>query len=236
MTLSLLFRAGTDEESDIVTQFRGIDTNSEWNYERQREFNLEGHAISTHYLLCLPDVATTDTAKVVVTCVSSRTARDLIQQASNVVLVEVALNFEAYWQLEKRARKQMRLDALHTGLLRVARAKGWPVDPFEQAYQQVLAEKIDLHRYWKAPKWNDRRTMKGQILYHFDIDRIEIFAVAWSKDGAEVGKKLLASTDAPFYDFLYDSRGKYGWVDEKTFRLTSRGGESVWDEVFANDS
>lgn len=234
-SFELLVVQRTFREAKLMAKFRDVDTNSEWNYARRRDFNLEGHAISTHYLLCLPEVTDSDTAKVVVTCVGSRAALDSIQRAGDVVLVEEPFEYQAYWQLEKQARKKMRLDVLHQGLRRVARAKGWPITNFELAYSQVIAEKIDLHRFWKAPKWNRTRTMRGQVAYHYDIDRIEIFAIAWRKDGTEVGKKLLATTDVPFYDFLHESRGEYGWLDDQTFRLTSRDGKSVWDAVFATD-
>ncbi len=126
----------------------------------------------------------------------------------------------------------MLLDHLHGGLLEIAEELNWPKEPFENAYQAVLADNILYSEFWKTPKWNRTRTLRGQVHFCFDIDRLEFNAVAFDKTGAEVARKHLVTFPRAIDSDHYDTLIKYGWKDDHTFFLEGRPAWHHWEVTF----
>ncbi len=194
-----------------------------------RELNKDSWCISSHYLSKFRGFETGKIGKAYVALVAEIPKRiGKYDPAGGLYRVYRTFDFESYLTLAPQAKKVTLLKELHAGLLEIAEKSGWPSEPFEEAYQAVLADNLLYREFWKKPKWNKSRSMRGQVHFCFDIDRLDFHAVAFDKAGEEIARRLLVSFPRAIDMDHYDTLDKYGWLDNNTFYLESKQGWMRW--------
>ncbi len=191
--------------------------------------NKDGWCISSHYLSKLAPVDTGEICKACVNLVSEiPPSIGKFDPMLDVYCVNRTFDFKWYLALDPQAKKEALMQELHAGLLEIAEKLGWPSEPFDEAYQAVLADNLLYSEFWKKPKWNKSRSMRGQVHFCFDIDRLDFHAVAFDKAGEEIARRLLVSFPRAIDSYHYDTLDKYGWLDNNTFYLESKRGWMRW--------
>lgn len=194
------------------------------------EVNKDSWCVSCHYLSKLPRFDAGNIAKVFVELVSKDVPYyKQVGPALGVYWIQREFDFGAYIQQNNRSRKEVLLEALHAGILEVANELHWEISPFEDAYRAIIADGFLYHGYWKSPKWNRSRSVRGQVYFCFDIDCLSLYGVALDKCGVEIKREILTefprAIDSDFYDALH----KYGWVNDSTFYLQGKPFWHRWE-------
>lgn len=191
--------------------------------EARKQFRWQVRCVCDLYTRCFSGLKSVRGWKVLVECVSKPKRLGPLDQLG-VLCQEMPFNDEKFRALDSGGRKAMALDVLHAGVLQVARAEGWPIEPFEAARAGVL----DLHFInewiWPRPVASPGRQWRGYLLCSHDSDAFRAWLVVEDKAGRIVAKGL-AIEEAPS-EFIFMPRlGALRWIAESRVALYEKSGK-----------
>jgi hypothetical protein len=136
-------------------------------------------------------------------------------------------DFDTYFASDKETRKRIALDFLQNGILAVAKARGWNMKPFHDAYKAVLAKNFVCYRPWSKPITSPDRKHKAQVWCNYASDKAEIFIVIFRRN--EIANKTLVATVKPGDVWIRGAVGKLAWLSSDKVKLTSHDGSESWE-------
>jgi len=189
-------------------------------------FGSKSRSTTALYERFFVDLKTDDCWKVLVQCVTKKTRTEPIT-ALGVTTVQAAFDFARYENLkDSHAQRRAFADALFRGTISAAKVKGWPREPFEQAARQILDLKLINQWWWKKPKWNPRRTLRGQLWCEHTVDSFRGYLVIKDKSETEVLRKKIIDTLPSEFVFA-KLFGVARWSNSNTFTLLSKSKTEV---------
>jgi hypothetical protein len=201
----------------------------------RREFDAGVRFLIDLYESCLGKVRTESIAKIIIQFAADYDAELdklndpllLMFPFGNVLFVVVPFAFESYWKNDANTRARMVLDGIQVGLLKFAKAAELSPEPFENAYKAVLSRNCKNEGFWQKPKFNPSRTLKANIRHTFYAWQITLYVNIYDAQGREVSV-IPFTAFPPDAGFLYDSLGKFEWIDDGAVQLTAKDSLRSW--------
>lgn len=192
--------------------------------EARHQFQTRARCITSHYERCFPGLVVDRAWKVLVEFVT-RDPRTTVQDLLGVFTIQVVVDVRSIGSLSNRSEKAALLEALHQGVLDVARAKGWPREPFMAARKCVLEH--DFVNEWRwGSKWSPGRKLRAELACEHTPERFRASLEVFDKKGSLVGRQL-AFESMP-HEFAFVPRlGKLQWLGASQVALLGRDGERV---------
>jgi hypothetical protein len=188
-------------------------------------FRSESRTISALYERCFEGLDVPRGWKVLIECVPSVT-RDNVRDLLGVLTLQVSFDIRSLDAMSSEAKKRAMLDVLHSGLVAVAKAEGWRSAPFENARRCVLEKELVNEWWWRKPKWNRTRSLKGQLWCVHEMDAFRAWLVVLDKNGEEVARQLVLETSPSEFEFVA-KLGDTRWTDRRQFALVAKDGSEV---------
>lgn len=136
-------------------------------------------------------------------------------------VINIPFDFEKFFNLENQEKKQMQLEVLHQGMMKIAEKEGWATNPLLDAYNGCLKKNLDyqflVNNTLKSSK--DRKHKIG-FWCSWDLDFFELYWVLFDKKGNEIKRKLLLKNES--YRGEYVNYLNWKWIDNETVILESR--------------
>jgi hypothetical protein len=195
--------------------------------EKQKKFNQSTWCISQLYLTCLGNYSSGVFKKAIVNVVREKTDHNVIENMVDVILIHRIFDFERFFQLDnKYEKKKTILDALHEGLITMAKNEGWDTDQLLDAYNCCLKKKLE-HKWLRGNKYflsPDKKYFAG-VFCNWDIDKFEVMAIFFNKHKEEIERVKLYEREPNDVEPM----GKMGW-DKLTgeFNLYSKNEKQKW--------
>jgi hypothetical protein len=155
-------------------RLREFDLDLPGDVDHRHEFRLQTRCITRLYERCFPGLTVDKAWKVLVECVErvdQRGTRDLL----GVFVAQVPFDWKAWQTAAPLERRKVALASLQEGVRSVVAEKRWPVVPFEQAFEGVIARGY-VNESRTAPKASPDRRHKACVFCVHDMDRFQTFS------------------------------------------------------------
>ncbi|MEM6274967.1 MAG: hypothetical protein AAF735_06970 [Myxococcota bacterium] len=163
--------------------------------------------------------------KVLVECVPEVTNAD-VRDLLGALTVQVLADMPAVMQLEGEAKQRAFMELLRTGLLHVVKAEGWADAQFHEAMTRLDDSRFVNEWWWREPKWNRSKTMKGKVFCTHTLAGMSAWLVVENKQGVELSRKPVV-TDMPNEFEFVPLLGDVKWTTSSRFVLRSKAKEEV---------
>jgi hypothetical protein len=200
-------------------------------YPRGREFYPLIACIEDLYYRTLGKITTRGVGKLVISLAKPGTKLPPVEQIEDIMTVFLSFDFDALWRADDDAKKRMIVEAIHEGLVKAAKKKGWSLKPFNDAHEKVLEDNIVNERFVKkiAVSKNKRR---AQLFIACGLKSIELYAVVFDSTGQEIKRFLVKRVKAKGGEgVLGDAIGTLNWMSDSKLRLTAES--KKWNKTFA---
>ncbi len=196
-----------------------------------QSINSEAWSIPELYCSFLKEL---DTGKVVKANVNIRQNwGDLLDYYENyvdVITIRNHFDFDTYSSLGNEDKKRMQLDAIHKGMMLIAKKEGWNTDPLLDAYNKCLER--DLKYQFDVGKLKSSPDRKHKIGFwcNWDIDVFEVYWVLYDKDGSELKRQKFIEKPPYNGEFIYYTKWK--WLDNSRVLLEDKykyGNGEKWE-------
>lgn len=201
--------------------FNNIDLRSVFNHKFQRDFNIQSYCISQMYWSFLRLYNTKSIKKCDI--ILNDNWGDDIYKTDNIVgfkAINMPFDFDKFFKLGKQEKKQMQLEVLHQGMMKIAEKEGWETDPLLDAYNGCLKKKLDYQFLVNdALKSSPDRKYKIGFWCNWDLDLFELYWILFDKKGNELKRNLLLEKEpyrGEFVNYL-----SWKWEDNETIILES---------------
>lgn len=196
--------------------------------ETSKEINANGQCITHLLMLELGKIKNFPVKKLCVDLVERLDEIGVEVTADNIGCVTVDFDFVGYFQLETVFdKKSALLKALFKAIRLAAEQLAFELEPFESAYQRILASAIATEFTWGKPKWNQAKSLQAQVFYNFNMQHIELGLVVTDKSGCIVVEKVLLKQH-PHFMFIEPYLGRLSWIDNDRAVLISKDKHEVF--------
>lgn len=187
-------------------------------------FRHQSRCVTALYERCFSGGVVDSAWKVLVECVAS-VDRSNMRDLDGVFVIQAAMNMAELEQAQGVARKAMFLEILHRGVIDVASARGWPVEPFEAARQGVLERQYVNEWTSKRARSSPDRKHRAFLCCAHEMEHFRSWLVIRRK-GQEVARVL--AVDEPPSEFAFVQKlGKLAWSSNQRVELLDRKGQPV---------
>lgn len=199
-----------------------IDLRTEFKHQFSKQFNEESWCISELYFSFLRDYPTENVKKCSIH-VSDNWGSQEYHYLSypDYRGINLTIDLNKYFTLEKLDRKKVQLDLIHNGMLLIAEKEKWSTPPLTNAYKlcldQELAYKFFVNSRLKSSP--DRKRKVG-IWCEWDIDFFKLFWVLFDKNGLEIKRDMIVLLEPSQGEMVYFIRCK--WSDNKTVCIENK--------------
>jgi len=199
-----------------------VDLRAEYKHEMQARFNSESWSISELYWSQIRDYDTGKVKKCTVSVSDKWNDDKMFHYTSwqDSKGINMPFDFEEYLKANKRGRKQMLLDVVHAGMLKIAEKEGWSVDPLLDAYNKCQENDLEYRSFVRKPKNSPDRRHKMNFWFNWDIDVFEVYWVLYDKRGDEIKRKKLMEKLPHEGEFIYYI--DFRWIDNSTVLLEDK--------------
>ena len=191
----------------------------------RKAFRDASRSVTALYERCFDGLNVSRGWKVLVECVpdvDDRRVRDLL----GVLTVQVAFDVREPAHRESPGKEALFLDALYDGVVAVAQAEHWPIEPFEKARECVIGKNFVNQWWWRKPKWNRSRSMYGQLWCEHESDAFRAWLVVRDKKGDEVGRSMVLEASPSEFEFVA-KLGDAKWTSVFRFALFAKDRSEV---------
>lgn len=197
----------------------------------EREFNMECHLVPEMYCSLLRDYSThfIQRVNVIISDEHNNLSTDILN-IKTIKSTYLHFDFKKYLSLDKYGRKKMQLEAVHKGMLEIAKKENWAIDPLIKAYNACLEKNLEYQFNIGESKFARNRQYKVGLWCNWDMDYIEVYWILYDKNNYERQRNLLTrrlSYEGSFVYFL-----KWKWVDNTNFSVEETyryGKDEKWE-------
>jgi hypothetical protein len=187
----------------------------------RHEFRLRTRCVTALYERCFPGLVVDQAWKILVECVDPVKGTD-IRDLLGVLVTEAYFSWATWEHAAPLDRKKMALATLQDGVRRVAAEKGWPVSPFEEAFESVVARGYVNEFTWPdKPKTSPDRRHKAWLFNIHDMDVFRSWLVIADKSGREVARELAFEVAPSEFQFA-PKMGKLLWTSNDRVSLVGK--------------
>ena len=200
---------------------RQITLSAKFGFELARKFNIETWAISELFWSKLRKYKTGKILK------CNIIASDVLENSEyvhsshiNVANSHQLFDFNFYFNLNsKYEKKLMQLDILRKGMIEIASAENWEIEPIENAYFACLEQKLE-NKFLVNDKLKSspNRKIKAGIWCCWDIDIFKLYLILFDENGQEIHKEKFVDNEPHLGEFIYYLKLK--WIDQSNIQIT----------------
>lgn len=188
-------------------------------------FRSQSRSVTALFEKCFGSMKVARGWKVLVECVpevNNSGVRDLL----GALTIQVVSDVPAVMLLEGEAKQRAFMDLLYKGLLNVINAEGWDESQFRNAMACVDDKGFVNEWWWRKPKWNRSRTMKGKVFCTHTLSGMSAWLVVEDNKGAELVRQLVVKDVRNEFEFV-PLLGDVKWATNTRFVLRSTAKEEV---------
>jgi len=194
--------------------------------DERNAFGNTTRCVTALYERCFPALDVTGAWKILVECVAEVRRREVLNLLG-VLAVEVVFDEPSFQRANSVGRKQIALDVLHSGVLRVAELRGWPMAAFETARRGVIeAAYVNEWEWPKRPVRSPNRKRRAVLHCVHESDRFRAWLVVEQGKNEEVVRELVVE-ELPSEFLFVPKLGKLTWVSDDRLVLVGRNGIEV---------
>jgi hypothetical protein len=143
-----------------------------------------------------------------------------------VFILQQAFDYAAFSAAGGPERKKLTLATLHQGATRVARAQGWPEEPFREARACVVDKGYVNEWLWPKPKASPDRRLKAVLSCVHEPESFRAWLVVSDREGEELARRLVLEKAPSEFQFV-PLLGKLAWESNDTVALFAKNGKEV---------
>ncbi|AZA84945.1 hypothetical protein C1637_21945 [Chryseobacterium lactis] len=213
-----------------------IKLSAQFGFTKQKDFNTETWAVSELYWSFLKEYDTSKVKKCVISA-SDDWGEEQQKYTNWEDLKEVSISFDfaKYFTLDKQDKKHMQLEAIHDGMLQIAKKEKWEKQPLIDAYNQCLEKDLEYQFFVGTPKLSPDRKLKINFWCNWDIDIFEVYSVLYDKNNNELERKKIIEKPPYNGEFIYYAKWK--WLDSSKVLLEDKykyGNNEKWEIEIKN--
>lgn len=197
-----------------------IDLRAPYKHKYGKEFGPESRVINEMYHSHLKDYQTPGIHSVTIKVYDNWGSEMNEGEVKGYKTIYIQFDFINYFKLDKFNRKKMQLDAIQKGMIIIAQAEGWAIDPLLDAYNSCLAKNLDYQFRVGKPKASKNRKHKIGFWCNWDIDIFEVFWVLYDSKGGEIKRQRFIHK--PSYEGRFIFFVQWKWIDNSTVLFEDR--------------
>jgi hypothetical protein len=198
--------------------------------EKRIKFRDEIRCICSLYEQNFEKLRTVDCWKLLIECVKEITD-NRIRCYDGVCQANVQLDIDWYFGLTNIEKKKLILSLLKQGVDKIIEEKKWDKQPFEIAYQKIIAGEYINHLIWNKPKKNPDKKYSAEVICDHDIDEFSVRIIIRNKNGDEVKQKKII-TERPNEWAFAKHFGRLEWLSQNEVALINKDETDQWKVQF----
>jgi hypothetical protein len=180
----------------------------------------ESRTVTSLYERCFRGLKVKRGWKVLVECVPA-VERAGVRDLLGVLTVQVEFDLERYRSLPPARKKEVLLECLDAGIRRVVLAEGWPLQPFEDARNCVLAKRFENEWVWGKEIWGPGRWYRAHLLCRHDLDAFRAWLVVQDREGSETTRAQILELRPSEFVFV-PKLGQIKWLSGNRVALLAK--------------
>lgn len=198
-----------------------------------RKFAFQTCCVTDLYRRCLSKLITQETAKVLIDVADEDGWGNpsQIQRLVSVTISPWRASLTDYWSRDEMGRKQFALEALHGGLMWLAKVEGWPTEPLEVAYRTSLERGLVNEYYCNKNYHNPSKTATIKLFCEFGVEEARHYAVVMRRR-EELGRVFLGATVPESY-IVWMTQQSFAWINDRAVQIQivhpDSGGPTIHD-------
>lgn len=177
-----------------------------------RKFTLFSRCVCAHFERLFDSIETDSIYRVVVKLCGSDERIGTTELSSSVIKYYKEFDFEYFDKLNLVAKKRFLLNTLYDALMSLCEMKGWPKEPFHEAYEKVIQENF-VNKYTIKRKLSRNKKLSAELIGDHDEKAFHCSIVIKNNDGKELLNELLFSEEPD--EFLFNTRiGDVKWINK----------------------
>lgn len=165
-----------------------------------RAFTLENRCVCAHFERHFKGIDTDKIYRVIIKLSDDDQRNGTTEWSSSVLKYYDSFDFNYYYGLVGREKKNHLLDTLVTSLLKVCELKGWDTETFIQAKQKVIEEQFD-NFYEVSRKHNRSRSFVAILKAHHTEKDFSLSVVVKDKCGNKILERQVFSVEPDEFMF-----------------------------------
>ena len=145
--------------------------------------------------------------------------------------INISFNFNEYFASENKIRKEFQLEAIHSGMMEIAKIESWKIDPLLDAYNNCIENNLELSFILlKKDKSSPNRKLKINFKCYWDIDLVNVFYLIKDKTGKVIQQDIAFEMPSKKGEMVYHLKWK--WKDNTTVLLEDKyiyGEKQSWE-------
>lgn len=191
---------------------------------RKIEFRDEAEVINTVYTSNIEVFNTKDIWRFIVVLTDNKSIDWKVEDLKGVIKVIRFFDFEEYWSLSIKKRKEVVLRFLHEGVCFLAEKNNIPKKVFDEAFKLTVQGDIKYSGYWADPIISPNGSLEAKVWIEFDFGISVIQAQVKNLETGDL-KKFDLIRPKPHYMFFDRCLGKAYWKSDSEFCLESKNGK-----------
>jgi hypothetical protein len=164
--------------------------------------------------------------KILVKCVTHVKTKQCVDLLG-VYTIEVEFHLNNFFELGEHKKKEVALNILYFGIMKLVDQKGWSKLLFAEAYQAVMATRLNNIWRWKKPIRSPSGKKTAIIICHHNVTDFRIYIVVYAQKGNEIINKHII-TESP-NEFAYSMHlGRLVWDSEHRITLINKNFDNSW--------
>lgn len=164
--------------------------------------------------------------KVLVECVSSVVDPRIVDRLG-VLTIQKQFDVPAFVAAEPNHKKRLTLGILWAGIVDVAHAEGWPLEPFVQARKAIEDRKFVNAWTWpKKPVVEPSTKRRAQLHCEHDVDAFRASLIVGDREGNELLRRPVLAA-APDEFIFVPKLGSLVWKGRGRVALEAKDGSRV---------
>ena len=213
-----------------------IDLRIEHNHPRTSDFMLQSKCIAELYWSFLKNY---DTKKVKrCNIVTSDNWGDGIYKYTNwsdTKGINVPFDFHEYFLSDNPTKKKLQLEAVHDGMIRIAKNEKWDIDPLLDSYNSCIKCNLEYSFILNKYKSSPNRKFKISFKCFWDIEVVKLHYVLCDKNENIIDEVKVLEKPSNKGEFVYHLKWK--WINNENVLLEDKyryGNNESWIYTIKN--
>lgn len=190
------------------------------------QFRQETRCVTALYEVFFEKFKTERCSEVIVRCVEKVT-NNHIPVFDGSAEVQVLFDFNQYFKSTNEEKKKFALEALQTGVERVAKEFGWDLKPFLVACEGVKSRNYRYAYVYNKPKYSPNRKHVAEVVCTHDVSSFKIEIVINDKSGKQIKRQHIITEDP--IEFFYERHlGNLRWISNEEVEFTNQLEKESW--------
>lgn len=148
-------------------------------------------------------------------------------RVGDVIVVQVPLDVVDFFRSDNLKKKRIALETLFEGIKRVCQGMNWPIQPFDAAYQGVVAKNFTNEWVHGKTKRSPTKKYFAEIYCVHEVDTFRMYLLLRDSAKREL-KRFLLKEEIPSEFVFSEYLGLLEWVSENEVAVASKGPASHW--------